>query len=80
MSPRARMLAGFLLANVVIAIVAIAVLHNRPASPPQIQGVLLPQARELPDFRLLDHHNQPFTNKDLNNVEYIGIIAIEHCS
>lgn len=65
MSPRARMLAGFLLANVTIAIVASAVLLNRPASPPLIQGVLLPEARPLPAFELLDHHNRRFTNADL---------------
>lgn len=65
MSPRARMLAGFLLANLAIVLVAAVVLLNRPASPPQIQGVLLPQARPLPDFQLLDHHYQVFTNDNL---------------
>lgn len=65
MSPRARMLAGFLLANFTIVTVAAIVLLSRPASPPQIQGVLLPQARALPDFQLVDHHNGMFTNKDL---------------
>jgi protein SCO1 len=64
-SPRTRMLVGFLLANIAIAVTAALVLLNRPASPPQIQGVLLPQARELPGFRLLDHHNREFTNEDL---------------
>jgi protein SCO1 len=65
LSPRARMLTGFLLANIAIAVTAALVLLNRPASPPQIQGVLLPQARELPAFRLLDHHNLVFTNENL---------------
>jgi protein SCO1/2 len=65
MSPRARMLTGFLLANAAIVIVAAIVLLNRPATPPQIQGVLLSQARPLPDFQLTDHHNQVFTNRDL---------------
>lgn len=65
MSPRARMLAGFLLANLTIVLVAAIVLINRPASPPRIQGVLLPQARTLPDFQLLDHHYQVFTNANL---------------
>lgn len=65
MSPRKRMLAGFLAANIAIAVVAAAVLLNRPERPPQIQGVLLPQARELPPFVLLDHHNRSFTNADL---------------
>ena len=59
------MLAGFLLANIAIAVMAALMLFNRPAAPPQIQGVLLAQASELPGFRLLDHHNQVFTNEDL---------------
>jgi protein SCO1/2 len=66
LSPRARMLAGFLIANLAIAVVAAAVLFNRPAAPPQIQGVLLPEARALPEFELLDHRNRPFSNADLN--------------
>jgi len=65
MSPRTRLMAGFLLANITIAAVAALVLLNRPASPPQIQGVLLPEARGLPEFRLLDHNNNVFTNEDL---------------
>jgi protein SCO1 len=65
MSPRTRMLAGFLLTIIAIAVAATLVLLNRPPSPPQIQGVLLPQARKLPDFRLLNHHNRVFTNEDL---------------
>jgi protein SCO1 len=65
-SPRSRIMVGFLLANTAIAITVALVLLSRPAAPPQIQGVLLPQARELPNFRLLDHHNQVFTNADLH--------------
>jgi protein SCO1/2 len=65
LSPRARLLAGFLFANLAIALLAVVVLLNRPASPPQIQGVLLPQARALPDFQLMDHHDRVFNNKDL---------------
>jgi protein SCO1/2 len=59
------MLVGFLLANTAIAAVAAMVLLNRPDSPPLIQGVLLPDGRELQGFSLLDHHNRPFTNEDL---------------
>ncbi|CAA0116475.1 Uncharacterised protein [Halioglobus japonicus] len=59
------MLAGFLLANVTIVAVAAVVLLSRPVAPPQISGVLLPQARALPDFQLIDHHNQAFTRDDL---------------
>ena len=59
------MLAGFLAANLVVAAVAALVQLQRPASPPLIQGVLLPQGRELGQFRLLDHRNEAFTNADL---------------
>lgn len=59
------MLAGFLAANGVIIAVAAALLWFRPASPPQIQGVLLGQGRELADFELIDHRNRPFSNADL---------------
>lgn len=65
MTPRARMVTGFLLANTAIVLVAAAVLLNRPAAPPQIQGVVLPQAQALDAFQLLDHHNKVFTNADL---------------
>jgi protein SCO1 len=65
MSPRARLLAGFLLANITIAVFAAAVLLSRPEAPPLIQGVLLPAALPLPAFELVDHRNQRFTNEDL---------------
>ena len=64
-SPRARMIVGFALANIAIFVVAGLVLLNRPQLPPTIQGVLLPDARELPPFSLLNHANQSFSNKDL---------------
>ena len=59
------MLTGLLLANMAIAAVAAVVMLNRPASPPLIQGVLLPESRELQPFSLLDHHNQVFNNDSL---------------
>ena len=65
MSPRTRMLAGFLLANLAIVTVAAVVVLNREPTPPQIQGVVLPQARPLPEFQLVDHNNRLFSNSDL---------------
>ena len=65
MSPRTRLLVGFLLANAALVSVAALLLLNRPASAPQIQGVLLPEPREIPEFRLLNHNNEDFTNEDL---------------
>ena len=80
MTPRARMLTGFLLANAAIVIVAVTVFFNRPAAPPQIQGVLLPQARPLPDFQLLDHHHQVFTNKDLKGSWHLVSYGFTTCA
>lgn len=54
MTPRRRMLLGFVLANTCIALVAAVLWWWRPTPPPQIQGVLLPEARPLQDFTLLD--------------------------
>jgi protein SCO1/2 len=65
MTPRTRLVAGFLVANIAIAAVAALFLLNRPTSPPQIQGVLLPETHDLPRFSLLDHNNEVFTNDDL---------------
>lgn len=73
------MLAGFLAANLVIAAVAYLVLLQRPASPPLIQGVLIPQGRELAPFRLLDHRNAPFTNANLKGRWHIVSYGFTTC-
>lgn len=65
LSPRRRMLLGFVVANLSIAAVAIATLLLRPAPPPHIQGVLLDQPRALPDFELVDQRGERFDNSDL---------------
>lgn len=64
-SPRSKLIAGFVLANIIIAAVAAIVWLNKPPPPPQIQGVLLNQGRALGGFSLLDQNNKPFTNEDL---------------
>ena len=60
-----KMLTGFLIANAVLAVVITVIFLNRPNTPPQIQGVLLPQARQLPEFQLLDHNNQDVSQESL---------------
>jgi len=65
LSPRARMIAGFVTANLIIVVVAVVAWQLRPPAPPLIQGVLLPEARPLEEFELLDHQGQAFTNADL---------------
>lgn len=65
LQPRQRMLLGFVLANTAIAAVLAALLLSRPLPPPQIQGVLLPEARALTPFVLTDHRGDTFSNRDL---------------
>jgi protein SCO1 len=65
MSPRGRMLAGFIAANTIIVAIALVVLQNRPEAPPLIQGVLLPEGRTVAPFSLLDHGGNNFTNNEL---------------
>lgn len=64
-SIRGRMVLGFALANVSILAVAGVLYLGKATSPPQIQGVLLPNANPLPAFELFDQQGQRFTNKDL---------------
>ena len=59
------MIIGFLLANAAVLCIAVLVLQSQPKTPPVIQGVFLPQARELPSFTVVDHHNQAFSNDHL---------------
>ena len=65
LSPRARMVVGFALANTAIFVVAALVLLNKPKSPPVIQGVFLPEAKIIQPFSLLNQHNRAFSNEDL---------------
>ncbi|MFT5710387.1 MAG: protein SCO1/2 [Halioglobus sp.] len=64
-SPRNRMIAGFVFANIAIIVTVALVIFGKPQSPPTIQGVVLPVAREIPPFVLVDHRNRIFTNEDL---------------
>lgn len=64
-SPRSKLIAGFVLANIILALVAGVVWIKKPDPPPQIQGVLLNQSRALGEFSLLDQNSKPFTNEDL---------------
>ena len=65
LSFRMRMLIGFLLANAALVTVAGINVFNRPELPPLIQGVLLPEARQIEAFSLIDHNNRRFTNQQL---------------
>jgi protein SCO1 len=65
LSPRARLIGGFALANLLLLAIAATVWLGRPPQPPQIQGVLMAEARPLAPFSLLDHNNRRFDNNAL---------------
>ncbi len=79
MSARYRMLFGFALTSVAIITVALVVFANRPASPPLIQGLLLTEASPLPDFKLLDHRGEPFSNRDLQGRWHLVSYGFTSC-
>lgn len=64
-TPRIKLVLAFALANLALVIIAVTVWFNKPVTPPLIQGVLLPESRNLQEFGLIDHNNQQFTNGDL---------------
>lgn len=73
------MLIGFLLANAALATVAGIALFNRPESPPIIQGVLLPEARDIEGFSLIDHNNKTFTNQQLKGKWHLVSYGFTTC-
>lgn len=79
LQPRQRMLLGFVLANSAIAAVAALLFLTRPTPPPQIQGVLLPQARALAPFELTDHRGKTFSNRNLQGHWHIVSYGFTTC-
>ena len=62
---RNKMFRGFLFANIGVATIATILILSKPDEPPLIQGVLLPEARPISAFTLIDHNFQPFTQENL---------------
>ena len=59
------MFRGLIIANLGVALVAIFLTMSRPEPPPEVQGVLLPDGREISSFTLIDHRDQAFTKENL---------------
>ncbi len=78
-SARSRLITGFVLANTALIAVAAFLIVSRPATPPLIQGVLLPEARALQPFELLTQENEPFTNDDLKGRWHIVSYGFTTC-
>ncbi|MCP4212824.1 MAG: SCO family protein [Halieaceae bacterium] len=79
LSAKTRMFRGFMVANACIGLVAVLILTNRAPSAPLIQGVLLPKARALQPFELLDHHNRVFDNEALRGRWHIVSYGFTTC-
>jgi protein SCO1/2 len=73
------MLAGFAAANALILVIVLVVLQSRPTTPPLIQGVLLPEARAIAPFSLLDHTGNNFTNNELQGRWHIVSYGFTTC-
>ena len=65
MNIKNKVIAGFLLMALLLLIISSTIIYNIPEKPPLIQGLLLPQAKTLEKFTILDHNNIPFSNKNL---------------
>lgn len=79
LSARTRLLLAFVLANAVLLSVGALLLLNRPPSLPQIEGVFLPNARELPAFELLDNNGDLVTNSDMKGSWHLVSYGFTSC-
>ena len=50
---------------VLLISISVFIIANIPEKPPLIQGLLLPQAKVLNNFTILDHNNNNFSNQQL---------------
>ena len=78
-STRIKIVLSFVVANVLLATIIWSVWLNKPNTPPQIQGVLLAQGKDLSDFSLLDHNKQQFSNRDLLGQWHLVSYGFTHC-
>ncbi|MEH6568096.1 MAG: SCO family protein [Halioglobus sp.] len=78
-STRIKLALSFVVANVLLATIIWAVWLSKPNAPPQIQGVLLTQGKDLSEFSLLDHNNQQFGNRNLLGQWHLVSYGFTHC-
>ena len=65
MSPQKKILLGVSAVLFVLGTVIAVAMLVRPTAPPVITGVLIPGAKPLRDFLLIDHNERVFTREDL---------------
>jgi protein SCO1/2 len=74
-----KALIGFFLLTVALVSISIAVISTLPAKPPLINGIFIPDALALNEFSIIDHHNAPFTNKQLEGKWHLLSYGYTNC-
>ncbi len=74
-----RLIAAGMGLVMVVSVFAGIHLLGRPDARPDIEGVLLRDPAELPDFRLTDHRNHPFTRDELRGDWHLLSYGFTHC-
>ncbi len=70
---------GLLTTGAVVTLAALIFGFAYSPAPPLINGTIIPDARPIDDFRLLDHHNNAFTPGDLQGNWHIVSYGYTHC-
>lgn len=63
----------------VVSVVAGALFLRQPDLRPDIEGVIIRNPGEIPDFTLTDHRNRSFTNEDLRGNWHLLSYGFTHC-
>ncbi len=79
MPGRFKLLSLLIALALVVFIAASVYALTRPAAEPKIQGVLIQQGRDIPQFQLTDHRQQAFTNDDLRGRWHLVSYGFTHC-
>ena len=79
MSPQKKILLGILTVLLAVTTVVAVMMLSKPAPPPAITGVLIPAAKPLQKFSLLDHNNRLFTRRDLLGQWHIISYGYTYC-
>lgn len=76
---RTRLIAALIGGALIASILFMADVLRQPHDMPEIQGALMQTPRQLPDFRLTDHHGEPFTRENLKGQWHMVSYGFTHC-